>query len=171
MIKKRTDQIIGVFDDETPLLEALKKLKSQGIKIIDLYGPCVDHDVLRSITRESRLSYFSFLAALMVVVATFAAIYYITVIDYPKVYGGKPIFSFPPMVVVMFLVTILGTGTFTSLAFLGLVRFYPGKPRKPDFPGSLDDTYYLVLRRKHNADEVIRMLRESGAKNIIENEN
>lgn len=162
--------ITGVFDDETMLLKALKKLRHHKVNIRNIYGPCADHDLLKEFTKESRLPYFSLLVGLFTVIGAFAAIYYMSVIDYPLRYGGKPVFSFPPMVVVLFLFTILVTGIVSTLAFLGRVQLFPGKPDTTIQPRSLDDRFYLVLDRNFNPEEIKQWLKEEGAGEILEKE-
>jgi len=163
-------QITAVFRDESVLLTALKKLRENGVNIRDIYGPCANHDLIRNFTRESRLPYLSVLVGLFTVVATFAFIYYVAVIDYPLRYGGKPIFSFPPMVVAMFLLAILVTGGASTFAFLGRTRLFPGKEVSLPGPRTLDDRFYLVLDENFNPGEIKQWLSESGAEEIIENE-
>ncbi len=162
--------IIGVFHNETLLLKALQKLKSQQARIRDIYGPFADHELLKEFTTESKLPYFSLLAGIFTIMSSFAAIYYITVIDYPLVFGGKPVFSFPPMVVVIYLLTILVTGGLSTLAFVGFVRLYPGKSNQEIPVGALDDRFYLVLGRNNNPVEIKEWLLESGADEVIEKE-
>jgi hypothetical protein len=162
--------ITGVFDDESLLLKALKKLKSHKVNIKDIYGPCADHDLLKEFTKESRLPYLSVLVGLFTILGAFAAIYYMSVIDYPLRYGGKPVFSFPPMVVVLFLFTILVTGGISTFAFLGRVQLFPGKPDTTIHPRAADDRFYLVLDRNFNPEEIKQWLEESGAEEILEKE-
>ncbi len=162
--------IIGVFYHEGSLLQALKKLKSHQARIRDIYGPFADHDLLKEFTRESKLPYFSLLAGIFTIVSSFAAIYYIMVIDYPLVFGGKPIFSFPPMVVVIYLLTILVTGGLSTMAFLGIVRLFPGKSNNEIPAGALDDRFYLVLGPNNNPVQIKEWLLESGADEIMEKE-
>lgn len=163
-------QIIGVFDDESMLLKALKKLKANGVNILDIYGPSADHDLLKAFTRESRLPYLSVLTGITTIIAAFAFIYYVTVIDYPLMYGGKPIFSFPPMVVILFLLCILVTGGVSTFAFLGRVQLFPGKESKMAGPRVLDDRFYLVLDQNFNPEDIKGWLQESGAEEIMEKE-
>lgn len=166
-----TKQIIGVFDDETILFKATKKLKEKGVNIKDIYGPCADHDMIKTFTRESRLPYLSVLVGFFTILITFAFVYYVSVIDYPLRYGGKPLFSFPPMVVILFLVCILVTGGFTTLVFLGRVQLFPGKDAKLVHPRAAIDRFYLVLDRNFNPEEIKQWLNESGAEEVIENDN
>lgn len=162
--------IIGVFDNESLLLKALKKMKDNGVNIIDIYGPCADHALIKAFTRESKLPYISVLTGIFTIIGAFAFIYYITVIDYPLMYGGKPIFSFPPLVVILFLLCILVTGGVTTFAFLGRVQLFPGKEPALAGPGVLDDKFYLVLDQNFNPEEIKGWLTEAGAEEIIEKE-
>lgn len=160
--------IIGVFRNETSLLKALRKLKSNKASIRDIYGPFADHDLLKEFTSESKLPYFSLVAGIFTILSAFAAIYYIMVIDYPLVFGGKPIFSFPPMVVVIYLLTILVTGGLSTLAFLGIARLFPGKSGKEIPSGALDDRFYLVMGRNNDPVQIKEWLMDSGADEIVE---
>jgi hypothetical protein len=160
--------IIGVFDDESILLKTLRKLKSNGVNIKDIYGPCADHDILKEFTKESRLPYVSVLTGLFTILATFAFIYYISVIDYPLHYGGKPVFSFPPMVVILFLVCILVTGGVSTFAFLGREQMFPGKDSDFIDPRAADDRFFLVLDQNFNPEEIKGWLKEFGVEEIIE---
>lgn len=161
-------QIIGVFEDESVLLGSLQKMKANGVNIEDIHGPCADHDLIRKFTTESRLPYLSVLIGTLTILATFAFIYYVTVIDYPLRYGGKPVFSFPPMVVAMFLVCILVTGGFSTLAFLGRAQLFPGKEARLPGPASMDNRFYLVIGQNFNPEEIKEWLKETGAGEIME---
>ena len=163
-----TKRIIGVFEDESVLLGSLKKLKANGVNILDIYGPCADHDLIRTFTRESRLPYLSVLIGALTILATFAFIYYVAVIDYPLRYGGKPLFSFPPMVVSMFLLCILVTGGFSTFAFLGRTRLFPGKEAWMPGPRAGDDRFYMVIGENFNPGEIKEWLKETGAGEILE---
>lgn len=156
--------IIGVFDDESRVVNAIRKLKEQEIKISNVYGPFASHDIITAIAKPSRLPHVAFLFAAGAVVGTFAFLYYTAVIDYPLSYGGKPIFSFPPMVVVIYLATILLTGTLSVFTFFGISGLYPGK--KPSMPGhgAMDDKFLLVIEEDDSKDTGAEtLLRENGA--------
>ncbi len=159
---------IGVFDDEDKLVKAIKYLKSKHANIKDVFGPSTNHELIKSLTTESRLPYLAVLVAAATIAATFAFLYYTSVIDYPLRYGGKPLFSFPPMVVILFLVTILVTGGVSVMLFLGRTQLFPGKKAWIPDPRVSDDRFYLVMDQNFNPEEIIRWLREFGALEIIE---
>lgn len=162
--------IIGVFDNESMLVKAMTKLKANGVNIRDIYGPCADHDLIKKFTRESRLPFVSVATGIFTLLATFGFVYYVSVIDYPLHYGGKPVFSFPPMVVVMYLLCILVTGGVTTFTFLGREKFFPGKNPKLIDPRAADDKFFLVLDENFNPEEIKGWLTESGAEEILEKE-
>jgi hypothetical protein len=156
--------IIGVFDDESRVVNAIKKLKKENIKINDVFGPFASHDIIAAVARPSRLPHLAFLFGAGTVIATFAFLYYTSVIDYPLSYGGKPIFSFPPMVVVIYLATILLTGTLSVFTFFGISGLYPGKKANIPGDGAMDDRFFLVIDEKDTATNLAeKLMKESGA--------
>ncbi len=162
--------IVAKFRDELTLLKALKRLKEKKVNLLDVYGPFANHDILKLVTKESRLPYLAVLYGIIAIVATFSFIYYTSVIDYPLTYGGKPVFSFPPMVVIMFLVCILLTTILSVITFHGRSQIFPGKPNQIIDPAVTDDTFYLVLDQNFNTEEIKIWLQEDGADEITEKE-
>ncbi len=165
-----TKHIIGVFDNEDNLLKAIKHLKAKRANIKDVYGPATNHNLIKAFTRESLLPYLSVLIAIGTIVGAFGFLYYTSVIDYPLRYGGKPLFSFPPMVVIIFLLTILVTGGLTVMAFLGRTQLFPGKEPVMIDPRASDDRFYLVMDQNFNPEEIKKWISDSGAEEIIEKE-
>lgn len=162
--------IVAKFRDELTLLKALKRLKEKKVNLIDVYGPFANHDILKLVTKESRLPYMAVLYGTIAIAATFSFIYYTSVIDYPLSYGGKPVFSFPPMVVIMFLVCILLTTILSVITFHGRTQIFPGKPNQIIDPAVTDDSFYLVLDQNFNTEEIKIWLQEDGADEITEKE-
>lgn len=162
--------IVATFRDETNLLKAVTRLKDNKVNMIDIYGPFANHDILKKVTRESRLPYAAVLYGIIAILAIFGLMYYTSVIDYPIIYGGKPIFSFPPMVVIMFLFCILLTTILSVLTFHGRAMIFPGKPANLIDSSVTDDTFFLVLDQNYNPDEIKEWLREDGAEEIAEKE-
>jgi energy-coupling factor transporter transmembrane protein EcfT len=162
--------IIGKFKDEDKLLSALTKLKDNKVNLVDIYGPFANHALLKQLTRESRLPYMAIIYGIIGALSMFALIYYTAVIDYPINYGGKPYFSFPPMVVLMFLFTILVTTILLVFTFHGRSMVFPGKPAKIINTDVTDDTFYLVVGQNYNPEEIKVWLQETGADEIFEKE-
>jgi hypothetical protein len=163
-------KLVARFTDESALLKAITRLKDKKIRIIDVYGPYATHDILKKITKESRLPYLGVVYGTFAIIAMFSLIYYTAVIDYPLIYGGKPPFSFPPMVVLMFLVCILLTTILSALTFHGRTQIFPGKPANIMGDSVTDDSFFLVLDQDRNPQEIKGWLQEDGAEEITEKE-
>jgi hypothetical protein len=168
-MKKTSKKIIARFREETDLLKAIRQLKSDKILIRDVYGPFATHDILKEVTRESRLPYAAVIYGAMALLGTFSFIYYTSVIDYPIIYGGKPPFSFPPMVVIMFLVCILATTILSVLTFHGRTFIFPGKPLQIIDPSVTDDRFFLVIDQDIS-EQTKEMLKKAGADEVMEKE-
>jgi hypothetical protein len=162
--------IVAKFTDEEKLSKALTRLNDKKVNILDVYGPFATHDILKKVTRESRLPYMAILYGITAITLMFAFLYYTTVIDYPISYGGKPIFSFPPMVVLLFLITILLTTILSTLTFHARSLIFPGKPADIQDTSVTDDAFFLVLDQNFNPDEIKVWLKEDGAEEVTEKE-
>jgi len=160
--------IIGIFEDEANVVKALKVFNEQRIEVKDIFGPCANHDILKHLTKKSRIPHLSFLYGVMAIILTFAFLYYTSVIDYPIRYGGKPLFSFPPMVVLIYLMTILTVSTLTVFTLLGVIKYFPGKQANIIDPRVLDDHFAMLIEKPVDPEKIKTVLKESGAKEIRE---
>jgi hypothetical protein len=166
-------EIIAVFDSDQKLVDAVKRLKGKGIPITEAYTPFPVHDVLKLLGRETRLPYLSVIAGASTIILVFFFLYYITVIDYPIKYGGKPSFAFPSYVVIIYLGTILLTFISTVIGFQMRTRLYQGKEPEVFYPGSTDDKFIIAIGgagglNEHNLADANAIIKEIGASEIIE---
>jgi hypothetical protein len=172
-MKPVNKDIVAVFDDDRKLVGAIGKLRENNVPVKDALTPFPVHDVLKLLGRESRLPYVSVLTGFGAATLTFAFLYYTSVIDYPINFGGKPIFSFPSYVVIIYLITILLTFLGTTFAFQLRTGLYPGKEPAGVLPGSTDDKFIIVVGGKSGMTEETRamanrILKESQADEIFE---
>lgn len=166
-------EIIAVFDNDRTLVAALKRLIDNKIPVAEAHTPFPVHDVLKLLGRDSRLPYFSVIAGTGAAILVFAFLYYTAVIDYPLRFGGKPFFSFPSFVVIIYLLTILLTFISTVIVFQIRTGLYPGKDAEVASSGSTDDKFLILLGGEDGlSDEMKAMassiLEESGAIEIID---
>lgn len=165
--------MLAVFNNDRDLVSAIGKLKEKNIPIRDAWTPFPVHDVLKLLGRESRLPYFSVFAGASAVVLVFLFLYYTAVIDYPILYGGKPVFSFPSFVVVIYLLTILLTFAGTVAVFQVRTGLYPGKDADEQFARASDDKFIISLGQDEGISEdgwsqAKEILKENGAVEIVE---
>jgi hypothetical protein len=167
--------IIAVFDNDQQLVSAIGRLKEKNIPIREAYTPFPVHDVLKMLGKESRLPFFSVFAGATTIVLVFIFLRYVAVIDYPLNFGGKPAFSLPSFVVIIYLLTILLTFITTVIAFQARTGLYPGKDPEDILPGSTDDKFIIALGNDEGLSDEVKgianaILKESGAIEIVEKE-
>jgi hypothetical protein len=166
----KSTYIIGVYDSDDQLVETIKKLKEENISIRDVHTPFPVHDVLKLLGKESRLPNFAFIAGIFAIIGTFSFLYWSTVISYPINYGGKPVFSFPSYVVLIYLLTILITFLSTVAVFQVLTGLYPGKNEALLHDRSTDDKFVIAVEKGENTEHVQSLFREKGAVEVFEKE-
>lgn len=151
----RTDtneNVIGVFDTEEALMNAIKNIKKSTFKIKNVFTPYPIHEVFHELGLTTRLPWLAFFYAVSGTILVFAFLYWTTVIDYPISIGGKPDLS-PSFIIVMFVVTIL-FGIILSLAtFFTVQRLYPGKVPVIINENIMDDRYVIVIEKSHEMTE------------------
>jgi hypothetical protein len=167
-------EIIGVFDSDWKMVDAIKKLRERNITVSDARTPFPAHGVMKLLGKESRLPYFSVVAGIATVIMVFAFLYYTAVIDYPIRYGGKPYFAFPSFVVIIYLLTILLTFILTVLAFHMRTGLFPDKVSDDPVTGLTDDRFIIILGGDKEMDEEMKatassILNETGAIEIVDN--
>lgn len=125
-------RILGVYDEPAKAAVAAAAAQDAGLGPVDAFSPAPDHTLeqLLGARRASPVRLFTLAGALLGCAAGFALPAY-TVSAWPLVTGGKPLFSFPPSVVIAFELTILFGAISGMLGFLLLARL----PRLSRAPG------------------------------------
>lgn len=118
--------ILGVFEDEDVLLDAITKVRESGVKIHEVYSPFPVHgidDVLGY--KRSKLPIAAFLFGLLGTSLALTMQFYMMKFDWPMIIGGKDYAAVPDFVPVTFEMTVL-------LAAFGMVGvFFVASNLKP----------------------------------------
>lgn len=168
--------LLGLFDDDEVLLNAVDKIRSHNIKIHDVVTPFAVHGLDEKLgLRESKLHIGGFYVGLTGLAIAFSFMTWVFTADWPIVFGGKPHFSFPAFIPIMFEFTVLTSSIGMTLAFLALCHMYPGRMRESLDPRTTSHLFGIVFRitDKTTQDEkerISRLLREAGAVEIKERE-
>ena len=85
--------IIGVYDDEDLIVDAIHHIQKKDIKIKDVLTPIPIHGVFEALKLETRLPIATFLYGVLGTTLTFAFLYWTSVVSYPLKFGGKPLNS------------------------------------------------------------------------------
>lgn len=168
-MKEEKQHIMGVFNDEVPLVEAFRDLQKDGIEISDVFTPFPIHEILEHHGRKSRIITLSWFFGLLAATAVLAFLIYTAVIDWPLNYGGKPSSAFPSFIVVTIILTIFSVTILSLFTFSVRAKLWPNV-EKPIFHEEATDGKFVILFEKDKIDQgkVKKMLKDHGAIEIIE---
>jgi ActD protein len=138
--------MIGVFEREEDTVAAVRASRSQGLKVVDVYGPYPIHGLDRILGLEpSKLPWVCFLLGLLGASFKVWFEYWTTSSSWPINVGGKPWNSLPAFVPVTFEVMVLFAGVSTVIAFFLTRRLFPGRHSVLPVPGVTDDRFAVIL--------------------------
>ncbi|HEX4372122.1 MAG TPA: DUF3341 domain-containing protein, partial [Puia sp.] len=94
---------VGCFDDEAVLFSAIKKVRSSGYKIHDVYTPMAIHGLDKALgLRETSLHIAGFIYGITGTTTALGGISWVFTSDWPLNIGGKPHFSLPAWIPITF---------------------------------------------------------------------
>jgi hypothetical protein len=135
----------GLFDKPDEIIEAANKASEKGYKKFDVNTPYPVHGMNKAMKLPpSKLGYAALVFGLSGTLSALLLMYWISVVDYPIVIGGKPFFALPAFVPIMFEVTVLSASIATVLTMI-IVYF-----KFPNISHPLHDTNYM---RKVSSDK------------------
>lgn len=160
--------IYGLYNDETELMRAIKDAKDAHMDIYDVYTPFPVHglDPILGLS-ESRLHIAGFIYGLLGTATAFFGITWIFTKDWPVIFGGKPYWSFPAFVPIMFELTILFAAIGMVVSFYLVSGLGPGVVNPYLDDRITDDKFCLAFdTSKVNASDIESFLNASGAVEI-----
>jgi membrane-bound inhibitor of C-type lysozyme len=138
MAEKRLFGVIALFDSPDKLLSASKAVTNAGYVNFDAYAPYPVHGLDNAMKlKPSRIGILTLIAGLTGVVSLVLFTWWANSIDYPLWIGGKPYFSWPSYVPLMFEVGVLLGSVVTVVSLLAI---WLGLPRNSH---PLHDTEFM----------------------------
>lgn len=168
----RDKYIIGLFDHEDNLLNAVRAFKNEHVEITDALTPFPVHGLEHELgLRDSRLHTAGFIFGITGTLTALLFMTWVSTTNYPINYGGKPFFALPSFIPITFELTVL-------FASVGMVVTYC--IRNGLFPGNIpriyddritDDRFALTfeLNENRSKEELVKIkniLVENGAVEI-----
>ena len=158
------------FGEPNDLLDAVKRLKKEGLHEIEVFTPYPVHgidDILNE--KRSRIPWVSFVGGLVGFLAALLMQWWMSAVDYRLNIGGKPFFSGPAFIPIMFEVTVLfsALATFVTVwKVCGLPKFASVLAQDPRSLRSTNDEFMVYIDRldaRFNAVRIEEILKDSGA--------
>ncbi len=122
-----TEVIYGLYNDEEDLLTAVRKAKKDHLEIHDVYSPFPVHglDPLLGL-EESRLHQAGFIYGALGTLTAFLGMTWIFTKDWPIIFGGKPYWSVPAFIPIIFELTVLFAAIGMTVTFYIINGLGPG---------------------------------------------
>ena len=141
--------LLAEFNTPAEVLHAAEKLRDAGYTQFDTHSPFPIHGMDAAMgLKDSKLGLIVFPMALAGTTAAFLMMWWMNGVDYRLVIGGKPPYSLPSMVPIMFELTILFSAFATVFGMFHLNRL----PRhhhpifnSDRFKGFSDDKFFLSV--------------------------
>ncbi|MBS1652504.1 MAG: DUF3341 domain-containing protein [Bacteroidetes bacterium] len=162
----------GIFNDEVPMLDACRKLRSSGIRIKDVFSPMPVHGLDDAIgLPRTRIAICSFIYGLIGMSLATLMMWYMMVSDWPIDIGGKPNWSYylavPAFIPITFEATIFCAAHGMVLTFYLRCWLVPGAKAKNPDPRTTDDKFLIYLElTEQQSLKAQEILKTSGAEEI-----
>ena len=162
---KRPVLYLAEFNTTKDVTHAAEAVRDAGYKRWDVHTPFPIHGMDRAMgMSDSKLGWIVLVCGLTGLSAAFGLMWFTNGIDYPLIIGGKPGFSLPSMVPVMFELTILLSAFGAVLGMLGLNQlprhhhhvFYSER-----FERATDDRFFVSIEagdEKFDVDSTKKLL-------------
>lgn len=164
--------VLAIFEDEDVLIDAVKQVRNDGVKIKEVYTPFPIHGLDTALGyKMSRLPIAAFLFGMTGTILALTMMYYMMGFDWPMNIGGKNFVALPPFIPVTFEVTVLLSALGMVATFLIVSDLKPYKiPRMFDIR-STDDKMVMAIdlgENTKNKEEIRQILQKSGASEVNE---
>jgi hypothetical protein len=163
--------LVGVFEDEDVLLGAVRKVRSSGVKIHEVYSPFPVHGLDEALGyKKTRLPIAAFMFGITGTGLALLMQIWMLGYDWPMIIGGKNFASLPPFIPVTFELTVLLSALGMVATFMIVSDMKPYSwPRTFDIR-STDDKHVMAvdvdLNGAKSKDEITRILKDAGASEV-----
>lgn len=118
--------IAGIFTEESAILHAAEKVREAGFTRFEAITPYPVHGMEEACgIKRSPIPYVTFITGCIGLLAGLGLTYYTSAVDWAINIGGKPMFSGPAFVPIIFELTIL----FAALCSVGAFLYLCGMPK------------------------------------------
>ena len=164
MAKKKF--VVGCFDTEETLFPAVKKVRTTGYKIKDVYTPFAVHGLDGALgMRETSIHTAGFIYGITGTITAISGISWVFTKSWPLDIGGKPHFALPAWIPIIFELTVLFSAVGMVLTFCYLCQLAPFVKKHHFHLRATDDLFVMVIEctDKTNTQDLEAFLLNNGA--------
>ena len=158
MDEKGKKFIIGIYEDEDILLDAISSVKDKGVNIYEVYSPFPVHGIENKLGyKRSRLSIAAFCFGFIGLCLALTMMIGMMTIDWPMIIGGKDFLPLPVFIPVTFEMTVLLSAFGMVGTFFVVSDLKPwGIPKTFDLR-STDDKHVMAIEIEKNQMKEIEL--------------
>lgn len=146
--------VVGCFEEESVLFEAVKRVRKAGYKLHDVYTPFPIHGLDREMgLRDTSLHTAGFIYGISGTTIGLAFISWVFTRDWPLNIGGKPHFALPAWIPILFELTVLFSAVGMVLTFCYICQIAPFVRKHHFHLRSTDDKFVMVIECTPKTDE------------------
>ncbi len=165
-----TNYVLGVYEDEDVLLDAIRKVRADGVKIEEVYSPFPVHGIEDALGyKRSWLSIAAFMFGMLGTSLALTMQIGMMGLDWPMIIGGKDFIPFPSFIPVTFEMTVLLAAFGMVGTFFTISNLKPwGRPRIYDIRIT-DDKHVMAIDLDTNSkseSEIKSIVQASGASEV-----
>ena len=161
--------VVGCFDEEGVLFDAVKKVRKSGYKLHDVYTPFPIHGLDKAMgLRDTSIHTAGFLYAVFGTTSMLSFMTWVFTTDWPLNIGGKPHFALPAWIPITFEFTVLCACVGMVITFMYLCQLAPFVRKHHFHLRATDDKFVMVIEctAKTNESEASAFLGSLGATEI-----
>lgn len=151
MSEERVYGVLAEFDDPTLLVDAARAAREAGYRRMEAYTPYAIKDLDEILPSLNLVSPIVFVCGALGAATAWVMQYYIAAIDYPINVGGRPLYSWPSFIPILFELTVLFAGCgafFGSLALCGFPRPHFPTFNVPEFREASSGRFFLCIESR-----------------------
>jgi hypothetical protein len=167
--------LMAEFDDVNSAVAAARQVYAAGYRRINAYSPYPVEELSEAIGfHKNMVPKIVFVGGLMGCLGGFLMIYWMTAIDYPINVGGRPLFSLPAWIPIMFECTILiaaFSAVIGMLAMNGLPRPHHPVFNVPSFARATTDRFFVCIKSddpRYDHERTKTFLASLGAREVVD---
>lgn len=165
-----TNYLLGVYEDEDVLLDAIRKVREGGVNIEEVYSPFPVHGIEDALGyKRSWLSIAAFMFGILGTSLALTMQIGMMGVDWPMNIGGKDFIPFPSFIPVTFEMTVLLAAFGMVGTFFTISNLKPwGKPRIYDVRIT-DDKHVMAVDLDANSkseSDIRSIIESSGASEV-----
>jgi hypothetical protein len=169
-MEKANNFLVGIYDDEDVLLDAVGKVKKSGVKIYECYTPFPVHGLDDAMGYNySNLPIVGFLCGVTGTICALVMMIGMMGFDWPMDIGGRPYIPLPDFIPITFELTVLLCAFGMTISFFIVSNLNPWSTPRMFDPRSVDHKFVMAIDladNKQDAASITTILKGSGATEV-----